>query len=190
MDRKKEINLYIFLLLFIIKFTVYYFLIGISDSIILHVVISAGLLYIIFLYSFKTSLKRKIFFALYLVISFLMLVNVVYTKYFNESFRLEYFRYISEFIDVINILPSIIEAKHFLILLDIAVLGYFLMDIKHRKDNIEFNKYVPITAFVLILTFTTLNPLSNDDIESVGNTEFFNYYVKDAYSLLYVGEER
>src|SRR6056297_2479114 len=104
MDRKKEVNLYIFLLLFIIKFTVYYFLIGISDSIILHVVISIGLLFIIFLYSFKTSLKRKIFFALYLVISFLMLVNVVYTKYFNESFSLEYFRYISEFIDVINIL--------------------------------------------------------------------------------------
>jgi len=122
MDRKKEVNLYIFLLLFIIKFTVYYFLIGISDSIILHVVVSVGLLFIIFLYSFKTSLKRKIFFALYLFVSVLMLINVVYTKYFNESFSLEYFRYISEFVDVIYIIPSIIEAKDFLILIDVAAL--------------------------------------------------------------------
>ena len=71
-----------------------------------------------------------------------------------------------------------------MILIDVAALWYFISGIKHRKDNIEFNKYIPITAFVLILAFTTLNPLSNDDIKSIGNSEFFNYYVKDAYSLL------
>ncbi|MDW7668455.1 MAG: sulfatase-like hydrolase/transferase, partial [Bacillota bacterium] len=112
---------------------------------------------------------------------------VVYLKYFNDSFKLAYFRYISEFMKVLNILFVIVELKHLLVFLDIILVGFLIFKI---KDDVELFKFkaLPLLTVGSIISFTLINPFGNSDIESVGNREFFNYYIKDAYGLV-VGEE-
>lgn len=187
MFNNKEINLPIFFVIFSVKFFIYYYLMEISTNIILHTMISGGLMFFVFLIFVKKRKGRTVFFILYSILSFLMIIDVVYLKYFNDSFKLAYFRFISEFIEVLDILFVIVEFKHLLVFVDIILVGFLIFRIKDDVELLKF-KALPLLTVGSIISFTLINPFGNSDIESVSNREFFNYYIKDAYGLM-IGEE-
>jgi phosphoglycerol transferase MdoB-like AlkP superfamily enzyme/glycerophosphoryl diester phosphodiesterase len=182
MLKKKEINIPIFFVIFAVKFFIYYYLMEIPTNIILHAMVSSILMFFVLLVFIKKRKGRIAFFLIYLLSSFLMIIDVVYLKYFNDTFKLAYFRYISEFIEVLDILFVIVELKHLLVFIDVVLVGFLIFRIKGDYDVFNL-KAVPLLAVVSIVGFTLFNPFGNTDIESVSNREFFNYYLKDAYGL-------
>jgi len=187
MLENKKVNLPLLLVVFAVKFFIYYYLMEVGNNLILHAFISSVLMFFLLLILIRNKQTRIGFFVVYFILSFLMIIDVVYLKYFNDTFKLAYFRYVSEFIEVLDILFVVVEFKHLLVFADIILVGFLVLRMKDDVKLFRF-KLSPLIIVSSIITFTLLNPFGNSDIKSLGNNEFFNYYIKDAYGMV-LGDE-
>lgn len=187
MLENKKVNLPLLLVVFAVKFFIYYYLMEVGTNLILYAFISSVLMFFLFLILIRNKKTRIGFFLVYFILSFLMIIDVVYLKYFNDTFKLAYFRYISEFVEVLDILFVVVEFKHLLVFADIILVGFLVLRMKDDVKLFRF-KLSPVLIILSIITFTLINPFGNSDIKNLGNNEFFNYYIKDAYGMV-LGDE-
>lgn len=187
MLENKKVNLPFLLVVFAVKFFIYYYLMELGTNLILNAFISTVLMFFLLLILIRNKKTRIGFFVVYFILSFLMIIDVVYLKYFNDTFKLAYFRYISEFVEVLDILFVVVEFKHLLVFADIILVGFLVLRMKDDVKLFRF-KLSPLIIVSSIIAFTLLNPFGNSDIKSLGNNEFFNYYIKDAYGMV-LGDE-
>ena len=150
------------------------------------------ILFIFSIIHFSRHKRKSIFeLTLYIIISFLMFVDVMYYSHFNILPTVRMVSLIGQVGAVGDSIMELFTFNNALFILDIPLIIFYVIKI-HKNESREYNKYVKwgVPAALLILIIAALSFLKVKGLLGpVSNQEFFTYHIKDIRNTL-LGEEK
>lgn len=179
---------YMILILFFLKLTVYYCLIGAGiKNLIFYVIISTLIFSTIYLNFNRRRLKYKnvIYFILYILLTILMFADTMYYNYYNQTVSIKQLWQAANVAAVPHSFIATLIPASFLMFLDIPFIYY------HRKHNNTESimkwcnrkqiKYI-CNSFYVVIIFLVLNPFHIVTADKVNSIEFFTNHLYDVYN--------
>jgi phosphoglycerol transferase MdoB-like AlkP superfamily enzyme len=175
-----------FILLITAKACIYYELIGIERYSLVTVLLTAAYMAVIY---FLCGSKKLVYCGISLLISVLMLVNVLYNRYFHLFFSLGTISQAGKLREVGAIALGLLKPVDLLLFIDPLLPVVAMSAIKRfRQQRRRMTAWVSLGSRVLMLmvlagslVFFAVNPLGSRLVTAVNHQEIFTWYFRDAF---------
>lgn len=150
-----------------------------------------SLLFFTLIYFSNLKKKRVWGFSLYIILSSIMFVDVMYYSYFNCLPSIRMIKQFNQLGAVGDSIKALLDIKNLMFILDIPLLLIYFKKNPNIEEYKTNNKYIRFgvptgIGLILLLVLSLLN--SNGLMTPISNQELYTYHIKDIKNSLF-GEE-
>jgi phosphoglycerol transferase MdoB-like AlkP superfamily enzyme len=140
-------------------------------------------------YNILPGRKKIAFLGFYILMTLLMFADVIYFKYFNQSFTFQSFASAGQLPDVSGTLQYLIGLKELLLFTDFVIFSFLIFQLDARgigkipKPKLDVKLFWIIAGLILCLVLLC-NPMRSETVIGIQREEFFTYHLRDICAII------